>query len=97
MNSRLDPVSRYGMVQNPAHKILLYDENADDDIFWYETQRDTLAGRYGSGSVQIADVNDAGTRTVVRQMGNVAFFDAHVELAENQVCHQTNWNDAAVP
>jgi prepilin-type N-terminal cleavage/methylation domain-containing protein/prepilin-type processing-associated H-X9-DG protein len=99
MNARLHPVSRYGMVLNPGHKILLYDENenADDDIFWFETQRDTLAGRHGSRSLQVADINDAGTRTVFRQMGNVAFFDAHVEPADNQLCHQASWNDPSVP
>jgi hypothetical protein len=91
--------SRYGMVLNPGHKILLYDENenADDDHFWYATDRDTLAGRHGSRSVQVADINDAGMRTVFRQMGNVAFFDSHIELADNQMCHQASWNDPSLP
>ena len=95
----LPNINRYAMVPNPGHKILLYDENenADDDHFWYGTDRDTLAGRHGSRSSQIADVDGTGTRTVVRQMGNVAFFDGHVDLADNQMCHQASWNDPSVP
>lgn len=93
------PHVRFTGVVHPEHKILLYDENenADDDIFWYMTDRDTLAGRHGSFTMQVADINDKGTRSVVRQMGNVAFFDGHVDLADNQMCHTAGWNDPTMP
>src|SRR5438445_4751066 len=63
-------------VRNPSGKILLYDENenSDDDHFWWGTDRDTLAGRHGSRSTQVANINGVGTRTTSRQMGNVSFF-----------------------
>lgn len=56
-----------------------------------------LAGRHGSRSSQVANINGSGTRTIVRQMGNVACFDGHVELADNQMCHQARLNDPSVP
>lgn len=93
------PSLSYRRILNPGRKILLYDENenADDDIFWYQTDRDTLAGRHGSYSSQVTDINDRGIRVIVRQMGNAAFFDSHVELVDNPMCHTAASNDPSVP
>jgi len=93
------PSMTFQQVRNPARKIIVYDENenADDDIFWYKTDRDTLAGRHGTRSSQVADINGYGTKTVNRQMGNVLYFDGHTDLADNQACHTPDYNDPNVP
>ena len=93
------PAMTYTRVKDASHKILVYDENenADDDIFWYLTPRDTIAGRHGSRTSQHADVNDNGTVFVLRRLGNALFFDGHVELVDNDVCHLPEWNNPAWP
>ena len=90
----------YPKVRNPSHKILVYDENerSDDDIFWWGTDRDTIAGRHGSASRQsVTYVYQTQATYVTRRMGNVLFFDGHVELADNEMCHDPAWNDPNVP
>ncbi|HSU65923.1 MAG TPA: type II secretion system protein [Tepidisphaeraceae bacterium] len=89
----------YQKVKNPANKIVVYDENenADDDIFWYQTARDTLAARHGSRSEQVAGINGAAAATLYREMGNVLYFDGHVDLADNNMCHTATNNDPTVP
>jgi prepilin-type processing-associated H-X9-DG protein len=93
------PGMTYAKVLNASSKILIYDENenADDDIVWYMTARDTIAGRHGTRSVQVADINNAGSTTVFRQMANVCFFDGHVELADNDMCHDPHLNNPSLP
>ncbi|HXE53029.1 MAG TPA: type II secretion system protein [Tepidisphaeraceae bacterium] len=90
----------YPAVKHPARKILVYDENerSDDDIFWYATDRDTLAGRHGSRSTQtVVLVGGDPKMQITRGMGNVLFFDAHVELADNNMCHDPRLNDPSLP
>ena len=93
------PTLTLATVQNGGHKIIVYDENenADDDIFWYLTDRDTLAARHGNRSSQSVDINDTGDRRIFRGMGNVLFFDGHVDLADNSMCHTPYWNDPGLP
>jgi prepilin-type processing-associated H-X9-DG protein len=85
---------RFARIQIPQHKILIYDENenSDDDVFWYQTARDTIAGRHGNRSTQQTDIND-NRQTITRYMGNGLFFDGHVELVDNAMCHLAEWND----
>lgn len=92
------PSFRHWQCKRPSGKILLYDENqnADDDQFWYVTTRDTLAGRHGTRSMQFTDAN--GVPAVSLQLlGNVMFFDGHVELATDPDCHTAAENDPTVP
>jgi prepilin-type processing-associated H-X9-DG protein len=93
------PAMTYPRVKDPGHKILVYDENenADDDVFWYLTPRDTIAGRHGNRSAQNVDINDNGTTLAVRKLGNGLFFDGHVELVDNDMCHLPQWSDPAYP
>jgi prepilin-type N-terminal cleavage/methylation domain-containing protein/prepilin-type processing-associated H-X9-DG protein len=90
---------RYQQIKNPSQKIIVYDENAnaDDDIFWYGTDRDTLAGRHGNGSSQVANVNGSGTQTILQRMGNVVFCDGHVEMVDNNKAHIAQYNDLSLP
>ena len=99
LGTHMYPNLTFNRILNPSHKILLYDENenSDDDIFWYQTDRDTLAGRHGLRTTQAANVNGAGKQTVNRRMGNTLCFDGHVELADNDMCHSPEWNDPTVP
>jgi prepilin-type processing-associated H-X9-DG protein len=85
---------KYHRIQIPQRKILIYDENenSDDDVFWYQTTRDTIAGRHGNRSTQHTDIND-NSATITRYMGNGLFFDGHVELVDNDMCHKAEWND----
>ena len=93
------PAMTYSRVKDASHKILVYDENenADDDVFWYLTPRDTIAGRHGNRSTQHLDINDNGTTLAFRKVGNALFFDGHVELVDNDMCHLPQWNDPAYP
>lgn len=90
--------NNYAQILNPSSKIIVYDENenADDDIFWYVTMRDTLAGRHGMKSIQTTDANNS-SRRIVRRFGNVLYFDGHVDLADNDMCHTPHYNDPTVP
>ncbi len=85
-------------MKNPANKYLFYDENenADDDIFWYGTQRDTLAGRHGGRTLQTAFPNGVQVTTILRY-GNVLSYDGHVSLADNDMCHTLALNDPRFP
>ncbi|HET6246074.1 MAG TPA: prepilin-type N-terminal cleavage/methylation domain-containing protein [Tepidisphaeraceae bacterium] len=86
-------------VQNPQQKVLVYDENqnADDDQFWYGTDRDTLAGRHGAADYQAANINGTGDLHYERAMGNVLLLDGHVNLVDNNYCHQAVYNDLLQP
>lgn len=87
------------MIQNPAKKILVYDENenADDDQFWYATMRDTIAGRHGSASTQVTNINNSTTTTITRKYGNVLYLDGHVALLDNDGCHTSESGDPMAP
>lgn len=94
----LYPTMRFQNIRKPATKILLYDENAnsDDDTFWWTTPRDTLAGRHGGRTMQTASPNE-NTTTAELRFGNVTYFDGHVDLADNDMCHTAELNDPSVP
>jgi prepilin-type N-terminal cleavage/methylation domain-containing protein/prepilin-type processing-associated H-X9-DG protein len=88
------------LIHNPGAKILIYDENqnADDDQFWYATDRDTLAGRHGTADYQKVNLNGTGDTTVNRGLGNVLFVDGHVALVDNVFCHtRVNGDPKSVP
>lgn len=93
------PLLRWIGIKNPSQKIIVYDENAnaDDDIFYYGTDRDTLAGRHGSASSQVNNTNGSGSTITLRRMGSVLFCDDHVELADNDKCHSARYNDLSIP
>lgn len=101
MNAFLEVYPRvtYPAIVHPENKIVVYDENqnADDDIFWYGTTRDTLAGRHGSITTQSTDINNNGQINGAYGMGNGLFFDGHVELVDNNMCHNATYNDPTVP
>jgi prepilin-type processing-associated H-X9-DG protein len=93
------PAMTFQRVKDPSHKILVYDENenSDDDVFWYLTARDTIAGRHGNRSTQQTDINDNGTTLTLRKLGNGLFFDGHVEMVDNDTCHLPQCNDPGYP
>lgn len=92
-------VRKVQQVVNPSHKLLVYDENenADDDQFWYKTDRDSIAGRHGNKSYQVANINGSGSGKFERSMGNGLYFDGHVDLVDNDMCHSQFNNDPSVP
>jgi prepilin-type N-terminal cleavage/methylation domain-containing protein len=83
---------KYQEVKHKERKNLLYDEDvhSDDGVFWYGTERDTLATRHGSN--QKDWYLSAGSR-VIRRQGIVLHFDGSVDLSSNSDAHLPKYND----